>query len=344
MKHFPEKHTAENIKHTVENVAEKFGIPLTGLKIITDSGANIKKACQGLDSFLCFCHKLSTCIENAWQAATSCDENFSDLNASTNKLVSAINHKLDIQGQLKVKVKDSNQTRAWRGLCQKFERIQINFEIIERLAANEKALRPIFQVDRDILSDLVGFLQAVNAVFDEFEKKTPTSQMVLSRYYKLLDLCVNSKDSIKSFTEPFTQALKTKFYSSIKDIHYLAAIMTPQFRKFLFVKDEELRATERKKAVALLKALCPEKSDVVLIEELSQKKNKVEFDSGEDDEDDFRAESDEAEAYLTLKSPRFENPLDFWKLHKGQFPVLSENAAYIFVVPASSSVCERLFS
>ena len=73
-----------------------------------------------------------------------------------------------------------------------------------------------------------------------------------------MNLCKDVKESIKSFTEPFSKALEKKFFPAIKDVHYLATIMTPQFRKFAFIRDEELRKSEREKDIALLEKIDPE--------------------------------------------------------------------------------------
>lgn len=88
MIYFPEKHTGENIKNSIIQEAIFFGIPIDKIKIITDSGSNMLCAVKEMNSFVCFCHKLSTCIETGWNSALENEQDFFDLNSSTNKIIS----------------------------------------------------------------------------------------------------------------------------------------------------------------------------------------------------------------------------------------------------------------
>jgi hypothetical protein len=57
------------------------------------------------------------------------------------------------------------------------------------------------------------------------------------------------------------------------------------------------------------------------------------------------AVNNELERYLGL--PRVQNdtnPLDWWKVNNGQFPILSKMAQDYLAVPASSVPCEEVFS
>ena len=69
-------------------------------KITTDSGANMKAACENYVWFACYCHKLNAAVSKSW----------ADAMAESTEL----SH-------------PGSKTRAWRGLIDKFERIEINF-------------------------------------------------------------------------------------------------------------------------------------------------------------------------------------------------------------------------
>ena len=155
------------------------------------------------------------------------------------------------------------------------ERLLVNYEKLEELASSEKGLRPIFSIDHDLLSNLVEFLKEVTKVFDDLEQKTPTIHLVLPRYYKLKNLCNDAPEIIKPFTDSFSDALTKKYKTSIKDEHYIATIMTPQFRGFNFVRGKEEKESERNKAVNLLRQVVPPSQKPISVEPQDKRTQKL---------------------------------------------------------------------
>ena len=88
--------------------------------------------------------------------------------------------------KLNVRIHDANQTRAWRGLGDKYNRILVNYEIISDLACNHSILRPIFAIDKELLQEIVEFLFEVNRSFDTFEnEKVPTFNMIPPTFFQI---------------------------------------------------------------------------------------------------------------------------------------------------------------
>ena len=80
------------------------------------------------DNTPCACHRLSAVIETGWKNACQTDPKIEALNVSTSKLITSLNHKLDIYRKLVKKIKESGQKRAWKGLYDKMRRILVNYE------------------------------------------------------------------------------------------------------------------------------------------------------------------------------------------------------------------------
>ena len=142
MEYFPERHTRTNIKERIDAIVEKIDATPSETSIVTDSGANMLKGVEDMMSYPCSCHKLSTTIEKGWiKALEDCNE-LKVMNDSANKLITAINNKSNIQQKLIVKIQNSSQTRAWRGLYKKFNQIRINYDSLCELSRTERALLP----------------------------------------------------------------------------------------------------------------------------------------------------------------------------------------------------------
>jgi hypothetical protein len=56
------------------------------------------------------------------------------------------------------------------------------------------------------------------------------------------------------------------------------------------------------------------------------------------------AARDEYEEYLRIPAEPCDKPLEWWKAHESQFPVLSRMALDLFSIPLMSAECERVFS
>ena len=343
MEHFPMAHTNENIKNCMLSVFEKVNISPSKARIVTDCGSNMLLAVKNMKSYACSCHRLSTVIEHMWKNTIDQDTNICELNEMVNKLICSLNHKIDIQVKLKVRIHDSNQTRAWRGLGDKLSRVLLNYEILSELAATYSKIRPIFAIDKELLQEIVQFLNEVNTSFDTFEnEKLPTFNMITPIYFKLLNLATNmqNKNSKMSILATnFIKFLKIKFEPNLTDETYAATLLSPNFRQFKFIIDE----ITRNSYLDLAKSFIQQK--LRLLQNLKQsdtnenfieKKIKTEHTFGEDSsEDDISGElSDELSEYLKLKIPKINNPLLFWQSHETQFPLLSIICKQLFSIAA----------
>ena len=105
MVNFDKRHTGQNIKNEVLSQFDKFGIDLNTehIFVTTDSASNMLSAFADFTNFRCICHRLSTCVEDAWE---ECKENtdIDFIEKSVSSLLNTISHKSDIQKLLPKKV------------------------------------------------------------------------------------------------------------------------------------------------------------------------------------------------------------------------------------------------
>ncbi len=66
--------------------------------------------------------------------------------------------------------------------------------------------------------------------------------------------------------------------------------------------------------------------------------------SGFCDDQNVAAARDEYEEYLRIPAKPCDKPLEWWKNHQAQFPILSRMALDLLSVPLMSAECERVFS
>lgn len=82
-------------------------------------------------------------------------------------------------------------------------------------------------------------------------------------------------------------------------------------------------------------------------ENIDEDINQDENSSGSEEFEYHLKKSDELDRYLLFefeKTEQTENPLEFWKNHRNQFPYLAQYARTIFSIPATTTNVEREFS
>ena len=96
--------------------------------ITTDCTSTMIKATEFMISYKCACHRLNTSIEKAFSEVKRNVHVIAQLDEAVSAVVTNIQHKADIQRLLQVKIKSGGQTRAWRGLFEKYNRVCQNYD------------------------------------------------------------------------------------------------------------------------------------------------------------------------------------------------------------------------
>jgi hypothetical protein len=144
---------------------------------------------------------------------------------------------------------------------------------------------------------------------------------------------------------------------SFEPIHYASNMLHPKYRHLKrtnnydkntcksFIRQMMKKVIDREKSISISSSLSSS-NDIV---ESCSKKPKY---FGEDYEtgnvsDEYDTDDDELERYLGKRldvTNLSDNPLNFWKKHKMEFPILAKVARQVFSIPATSACVERSFS
>ena len=227
----------------------------------------------------------------------------------------------------------------------KLERILVNHDRLVEMSASDRKLRSIHLVDKDLLQEIVKFLEMFVRAFDVFEiANEPTIHRVLVIFYQLLDHCNNQTGNLAVLASNIKMGLEEKFFPIISKHHYMATMLCPKYRKFSFIYDPVTRAAKIAETKSWIRENTPDKDQkVVAIKKpkLDQGKDKG---FGEDSSDEetilYNVEQDDLDFYLSAKIPKSDSVLDYWKESKSNLLPLIK---IIFSIPASSSLLERSF-
>ena len=115
-KFFSDKKTAQNIESELENVLLEAGISLENTPVTTDKGRNIVAATQQHIRNDCSCHRLCTCINDAWKKTMEDMNELKELDDLVNNIVRFVKKSANIQHRLPSTLKSGGKTRPWRSL------------------------------------------------------------------------------------------------------------------------------------------------------------------------------------------------------------------------------------
>lgn len=345
MIHFPESHTAANLKIKFDKSLEDIGFDFSqNPKLVTDSASNNVAAFKEYLWLPCMCHKLNTSKSNAWKDLIAKSPEIMCFNQAVNKLVTHVQHKSDIQKKLIMKIKPGSKTRAWRGLIDKFSKVYVNYDRLNEILTDKTFINAI---NRSLLEKVISLLEPLKSTFDILESsENPTIQRVLPRLQKMkLQFSPNQNDDtlILQVKESFLKGITEKYVPN--DIHYVATLLTPSYKKFNF---SENAISDMSRAKTLLKKLYSEmnttEEDTNKIESPKSKYTKIDSDEDESDAEISPVSSfdDEFDAYI--KCPKDQDIISFWIKNNTKLPILSKIALQVLVIPASSSLSERIFS
>ena len=132
-KNMPERHTAENILKTVENICNFYSINHLIAPYVTDSGANVKCAFKEGEWYPCFDHQLHTAISKAWKVSLEQNDQFKILLNQMNDAKAFFHRSSDLESSLTIKIPSSCATRAWTGLHALFNAFESSFDQIESI-------------------------------------------------------------------------------------------------------------------------------------------------------------------------------------------------------------------
>ena len=174
----------------------------------------------------CSAHRLNTIFTDTWKDSIADCQDIADLEKSINSLMTNIQHKADIQKLLPVKIKTGSQTRVWRGLKDRLERVLKDYDTLGGIDSVKKY---IFRLDKQVLENMYNLIDKPIKMFDVLEKSDASSlNYVAPVFYglkKLFSATHQDESYVKLFKEKFISRLNQKFF--LKDIHYTSTFLDP---------------------------------------------------------------------------------------------------------------------
>ncbi|XP_071054789.1 zinc finger BED domain-containing protein 4-like [Onthophagus taurus] len=377
-KHFPESHTAENIKQMFLDMLQMWNLDISQVHVIVrDNGANIVKACNDakLVGVPCFIHTLQLVIIHAIKTQRS----IVDLIAVCRKIVGHFNHspaacsKLkDIQTELNVDHKKLVQdvTTRWNS----------SFYMLQRILEQKRVLN-IYAADNDIVTlntNQWSLIQPLLDLLEPFEEITKVMSSNVAFISEVIPTITTLKVYLSKEDENLFHGVGTmknciydeinrRFDSLLNNKFYIiATILDPRFKMtffesnkidyFKYILTSEYSQSESEPIIN--ENYTPETKIRRLDDTISNETNKSKLwqcfdeivssrDSLPKPSENIKVKSidEELNLYLNMdKLIRTDDPLVWWKAWKTTFPILTEIARKFLSAPAASVYSERVFS
>ena len=214
--------------------------------------------------------------------------------------------------------------------------------IIEELLESKGEAARISNIDIEILTELLSFLEPFTVAIRELESDTlPTVPFIVPWLYSLKNHCMNEDGGpeIRPLKTRALEYLLEKF--EIDMTHKFATALHPLFRNLRMLTD-----LEREEVWEEMEKIVPSSIDPVnTAKEPATKKLKVDVQDWMDVSEDSSFDT-ERQLYIhrRILKEETEDLLKWWKNNAAEFPKLSRTARQILVIPASSASSERNFS
>ena len=361
--------TAEIIVELLKSSLEKIKLPLSDSNFVTDCGSNILKACKiaNISHFKCLCHRMNTALSSAWEKAMENDI-LKSLDKDLSKLIEYAN-RTQMNSKLPIKLKSGCPTRPWRQLYDKYYSLSRSYDLVEQILKEMNQSSRLNRISKPFINQIFNEILAhFKEFYDELEAvKTVTISKVLPLVYGLIEelsttLCeadenINPEtESLNFLKNMIIELIREKVIDgAITNVHYTATFLDKRFKlDFLPSSANELAKAVLKEMYSKQPAMKTATSNTVCADSTAippaAKIPKVGILSkmkAKPMQPTINPCLSELEVELDIYSkiePTDREPLEFWKEHRYQLPVLTNLAIQILAIPASSAGSERRFS
>ncbi|CAF1430901.1 unnamed protein product [Adineta steineri] len=375
------KKTAENIIIELEKALSRFEIiDLHEITFVSDRGANFLKALKRFQAYSCAAHRLNNIVKCCFfvneknKKQDDLEENVFNNNDEVEEDIEAL---IDVTtlGDIPKKalqvLENIIEYRSFfcirKVLANKKKNFAIEREIVQgliRLLLPFKELLTKLQTSKTPSLHLVligiGSLRTTLSSFDmllEYEKKNKTyfQEENLSSLDVDASNSIQEDEGLRFFRLRLSHLIEEMF--SFEPIHYASTMLHPKYRHLKKTSSNDKNMCKYFIRQMMKQVINREKSSSTFLLNPSNnhdgepcpKKRKhfgEEYETG-NVSDEYDIDDDELERYLSKRldlTNLSDNPLDFWKNHKVEFPVLAKVACQVFSVPATSACVERSFS
>ena len=192
----------------------------------------------------CACHRLSTSINTAWEAATEESDELAVLDTNSNNLVKFVKKSGGIQYYLPTTLKSGGKMRPWRSLIHKFSSILTNYEALRSLIRDKRREDLIISIENSLLEEILEIFKKAESTFDILEFSfIPTLHLVLLSFYQLRNFWSETKATDTAagriLKRNLVTALDDKMWKDVVALHVTATWLDPTLKLFSFVSNSE---------------------------------------------------------------------------------------------------------
>ena len=369
--YIPQDHTGENIKEALSATLQQWNLDQSNqVGITTDSGSNVKSACELLSwtRLSCFGHNLNLAVEKGLA-----DGRVKRVLGLCKSIVAAFSRSWKKQRELGV-VQEQKQLPTHKLKADVVTRWGSSYEMVERLIEQMEAIRVVLASDRksahlipswqdcDVLDSIVGALKPLKEMTDVLsgEKGVTVSAVKPIVHYITTEVLV-AKDEDTGLTKEMKERMKVDLElrysdSCLDQLLSLASFLDPRF-KLGYVGDQESVLEEVKQQLSQLvaesetdsaTAAAPEngppasKKAKGLSKILGKRLPGTTTLVGLTPQEKIQQELDCYLAHPILEME--EDPLIWWKVEHLRYPHLAKLAQKYLCLCATSVPAERIFS
>jgi len=187
----------------------------------------------------CLCHRLHTVLETAWRNAHHDNPDAAGYESAISELCRFAKQSTGIQEQLPKSLKHGGDTRPWESMFRRAESDEASYDALIAVLTGKDRLDLIAGVNRAFNREILEITQCVKEVFESLEKGNDAPLMlVVPSYYLLLQKLapgIRESSTEQAFKEKLRLNLDSKFWPSIKALHWMATFLDPSFKHLEFL-------------------------------------------------------------------------------------------------------------
>ncbi|CAF1440028.1 unnamed protein product [Rotaria sordida] len=358
-----ESQSASNIRAFVDSQLLSFGLVLnSNIFVVTDNEnkmrAAFKERCIRVG---CSIHFVNKQLEHSFTSLeidkqpVKCDK-AQNLFGNAKRIVTHV-RRSHRQIKLERKLQLYSDTR-FNGA---FYMLEVFFDVYDELAGviNKNLIDSLGAIDKDLLEELCVFLKLFDqAIIQLSDEDKPTIHQVIPIRQLLINHCgikYDDSDGLKEVKHFLGERIKSIWIP--QDQHYMSTLLHPSLKHF------HIAPHEKNKAIKLVKQQLLKRTSIPVVVAATDSQTGTSTTSSTfntstavpsndllgrcfDQSQPVVKLANELDDYMLLETQLHETDdvLLFWKENAKNFPVLSSIVRDIFVIPASNTSVERLFS
>lgn len=373
MKHFPETHTANNIKNCLEEIPALWDVDTTKIHaIVRDNGRNVTKAID--DSVFkgvpCFIHTLQLAINTALK-----HDSMAGILVKSRRIVTHFNHSNQAQSKLRDLQQELNlpDHKLVQDVCTRWNS---TYYMISRLLEQKRPVSlylaetsvnfenlsteqwKILEKSIELLKPFEEITKIISSNCSSISEVIPHLK-ILQKY---LEIYNDGNKEIMEMKVLLENDLKSRFDVEYNKIFTLATLLDPRYKQQFFDAKDLITIRSQFLLESLKNNMSDDENESGKddIQSTSTDENNTEtithnnfwqcyqkFASRkiEDIQDDRSRAAHELQSYCALPViKRNDDPFQWWKHNSSRYPEMSRIAKVYLCCPASSVYSERLFS